>query len=231
MALVRYIFFDIDDTLYSSSELSKKARRAAVEHMIAKGLELDVDEAYEKLMNVVKRYGSNYGKHFDRLFTDELGVQPDYRMVAAGVVAYHHTKFVNIRPYPHAVETIIELKVRGYGLGIITDGIPVKQWEKLVRLGLDDFFDPVVISEDRDVGFSKPSPRIFEIALERAGVSAKDAAMVGDKLLSDIKGAAEAGMRTVWLLTPRDSSDLPEKMGVRPDHVVTEIRQLLKLFP
>ena len=229
--MVKFIFFDIDDTLYSSSELSKKARRAAVEHMIAKGLELEVDEAYQKLMRVVKRYGSNYGQHFDRFFTDELGREPDYRLIAAGVIAYHHTKFVNIRPYPHTVETAVELKVRGYGLGIITDGIPVKQWEKLVRLGLDDLFDPVVISGDRDVGFSKPDRRIFETALSKAGIGPEEAAMVGDKIGSDIAGANKVGMRTVWFLTPRDPKDLPLSTGIHPDHIITDMTQLLDLFP
>ena len=172
---IRAVFFDIDDTLYSSTDLSQKARRTAVEHMVSKGLEMDPEEAYEALLRVVKRYGSNYGYHLDRFFTDELNCPPDYRMISAAVIAYHHTKFVNMRPYPHTVETVLELRLMGMELGIITDGLPIKQWEKLVRLGLDDFFDTVIISGDEEVGLNKPDPRVFELALEKIGVSAGEA--------------------------------------------------------
>jgi len=225
--MIRAVFFDIDDTLYSSTDLSSKARRTAVEHMISKGLEMSADEAYEALLRVVRRYGSNYGNHFDRFFIDELKRPPDYRMIAAAVIAYHHTKFVNMRPYPHTVETILELRTRGYKLGIITDGLPVKQWEKLIRLGLDDFFDTVVISADEGVGFSKSDPRIFGVALERIKALPGEAVMVGDKLATDILGANKAGLTSVWLRTPRDPEDSPRVTGIQPAYTITDIRQVL----
>ncbi len=227
--MIKAIFFDIDDTLYSSTDLSSKARRTAVEHMISKGLEVDPEEAYSALMRVVRKYGSNYGDHFGKFFTDELGRPPDYRMIAAAVIAYHHTKFVNMRPYPHTVQTILELHIRGYKLGIITDGLPIKQWEKLVRLGLDDFFQAVVISGDDGVGFGKSDPRIFAIALEKVGVRPEEAIMVGDKLNTDIEGANSAGLASVWLRTPRDPEDLPRISGIRPAFTITDIRQVLEV--
>jgi len=225
--MIKAVFFDIDDTLYSSTDLSSKARRTAVEHMISKGLEMGADEAYEALMRVVKRYGSNYANHFDRFFIDELKRPPDYRMIAAAVIAYHHTKFVNMRPYPHTVETILQLHMRGYKLGIVTDGLPVKQWEKLVRLGLDDFFETVVVSGDERVGFSKSDPRIFTIALDRVKALPNEAVMVGDKLNPDISGANKAGLTSVWLRTPRDSEDAPRVANVQPAYTITDIRQVL----
>lgn len=226
---LKVIFFDLDDTLYNSTDLSSKARRTAIEHMISKGLALNPDEAYQALMRVVNRYGSNYGYHLDRFFTDELKQPPDNRMIAAGVIAYHHTKFVNMRPYPGTVETIIELRIRGCRLGIITDGLPVKQWEKLVRLGLDDFFNPVIISGDESVGIDKPDPRVFALALDKVKASPSEAMMVGDKLHTDVDGANRAGLTSVWLQTPRDSEDLPRKLGIQPDYTITDIRQVLEI--
>ncbi len=226
-AMTKAVFFDLDDTLYSSTELSRKARRTAIEHMVSKGLDMDPDAAYEALMRVVRRYGSNYGHHLDRFFTDELKRPPDYRMISAAVIAYHHTKFVNMRPYPHTVETIIELRTRGHRLGIITDGLPVKQWEKLVRLGLDDFFEVVVVSGDDAIGYDKPDPRVFDLALDKIKASAREAVMVGDKLHTDVDGANRAGLTSVWLRTPRDPEDLPAKLKIIPDFTITDIRQVL----
>lgn len=227
--MIKIVFFDLDDTLYNSTDLSMKARKTAVEHMVSKGLEMDPAEAYTRLMRVVKRYGSNYEYHLDRFFTDELKRPPDYRMISAAVIAYHHTKFVNMRPYPHTVETILELRTRGYSLGIITDGLPVKQWEKLIRLGLDDFFVTVVISGDEGIGYNKPDPKVFAIALEKAGAKASEAVMVGDKLHSDIIGANRSGLTSVWLRTPRDPPDLPKKLGIEPSYTISDIRQILDI--
>jgi putative hydrolase of the HAD superfamily len=228
--MVRAVFFDLDDTLYSSTELSKKARITAIEHMVSKGLEMEVDEAYVALMRVVTRYGSNYGHHFERFFTDELGLPPDYRMISAAIIAYHHTKFVNMRPYPHTIETIIELRTRGYRLAVISDGLPLKQWEKLVRLGMDDFFDQVLISGDETIGVEKPNPKLFEIAMERTGSTPDSAVMVGDKLRSDVDGANNAGITSIWFKTPRDSEGLPEELGIRPDYIVHDIREVLEIL-
>jgi len=227
---VRAVFFDIDDTLYSSTDLSQKARRTAIEHMVSKGLEMDPEEAYEALLRVVKRYGSNYGYHLDRFFTDELKCKPDYRMISAAVIAYHHTKFVNMRPYPHTVETVLGLRLMGMKLGIISDGLPIKQWEKLIRLGLDDFFETVIISGDEDVGLNKPDPKVFELALEKIGVSAEKAAMVGDKIYTDIDGANRVGMTSIWLRTPRDPEDLPVQMDIKPDFTIRDIREVLEVI-
>ncbi len=50
----------------------------------------------------------------------------------------------------------------------------------------------------------KPSPLMFKTALERAGVRASDAVMVGDQLDTDIEGAAGAGIESVLVLTGLD---------------------------
>lgn len=91
---------------------------------------------------------------------------------------------------------MIRLKELGYELGIITDGNPVKQWEKILRLELDDFFEHVIISDFE--GVKKPHPKIFKKALKAFNVKPEEALMVGDRLYSDIYGAKRVGMKTVW---------------------------------
>ena len=48
----------------------------------------------------------------------------------------------------------------------------------------------------------KPMPHIFQVALTRLGVAPQEAAMVGDSLVSDVRGAQAAGLRTIWLAPP-----------------------------
>ncbi len=88
----------------------------------------------------------------------------------------------------------------------------VSNWDQslgsvLARVGLDALLDGVVTSAE--VGAAKPDPRIFEAALELAGVSAGEALHVGDSLEEDVAGAHAAGIEVVWL--NRGRADLPSR--------------------
>lgn len=61
------------------------------------------------------------------------------------------------------------------------------------RLGIGDCFDAVV--DSHDVGFEKPDPRIFEVALRIANVTPDRALHLGDTVATDIEGARAAGVR------------------------------------
>ena len=50
-----------------------------------------------------------------------------------------------------------------------------------------------------EVGVSKPDPRIFQEALDRARAEPPDAVMLGDAWATDIEGALASGIRPVWL--------------------------------
>ena len=50
-----------------------------------------------------------------------------------------------------------------------------------------------------EVGVSKPDPRIFQEALDRARAAPSDAVMLGDAWATDVEGALASGIRPVWL--------------------------------
>lgn len=193
--MIKAVFFDLDDTLVETTKLADMARRNAVENMIRHGLPVDFETAYKELMELIKEYGSNFGKHFDYLLR-RLDVPYDPKIVTAGVIAYHNTKFAYLKSVKGARKVLLDLKKEGYKLAIITDGDPLKQWEKILRLELDEFFDDVFISDY--LGVRKPHPKIFEKALRRMGARPEESVMVGDRLYSDIYGAKRVGMHTIW---------------------------------
>ena len=55
-----------------------------------------------------------------------------------------------------------------------------------------------VFSQDHG-GIEKPDARIFQIALEKSGYSADELVHVGDSIKSDVEGAANVGIKSVWL--------------------------------
>lgn len=204
--MIKSVVFDLDDTLYNSTALSESARRAALKAMINEGLDIDFKKGYEDLIRIVKRYGSNYSEHFNRFLEEKLGYV-DYKFLASGVIAYHNTKFAYIRPFDDTVPTLIELVKRKKKLGIVTNGVSVKQWEKILRLGLEHFFEFVIISSE--VKYEKPSPKIYEIALERLNLSPTEVLMVDNKI-EDLKGAKNVGMKTVLIARVKDVEYAPK---------------------
>ena len=73
----------------------------------------------------------------------------------------------------------------------------------------------------RPIGIGKPELPLFHAAIERLGCEARQAAMVGDSIASDIEGGRAAGMFTVWLN--------PEHTGEPPECVDLHVRGLEEL--
>lgn len=222
------VFFDIDDTLYDTSGFARLARRAALNAMIDAGLPLETDEAYKLLREIIKDKGSNYDKHFNVL-TKRVYGKEEPLLIALGMITYHNVKFALLRLFPETMSTLIYLKSKRYHLGVISNGITIKQWEKLIRLGLNHFFDQVVTSQE--AGVEKPDERIFKLALERMGCKADKSIMVGNKFSEDILGAVNVGMSVILVnseLTKAEEKYL-KKEGIKLDVVsdISEVKEIL----
>ncbi|MGH7402223.1 MAG: HAD-IIA family hydrolase [Candidatus Rokuibacteriota bacterium] len=74
----------------------------------------------------------------------------------------------------------------------------------------------------------KPSPIILEVALAALGVPAGDAAIVGDRIETDIVMGRRLGLHTVLVLSGVTRADDPRIAAIAPDHVVRSIRDLVE---
>jgi putative hydrolase of the HAD superfamily len=77
----------------------------------------------------------------------------------------------------------------------MTPGIALRRL--LSSLGMAEYFRIMVFSNE--VGFRKPSRRIFRLAAQALGVEPKDIVHIGDNLKSDVWGAKNAGFRAIYL--------------------------------
>ena len=92
---------------------------------------------------------------------------------------------------PETIDVLGELK-ENYVVGLITNWEHTPRIYELVdELGMHDLFDSIVVSDD--VGYAKPDPMIFKIALERHGLNAAEVVYVGDMDV-DVQGALSAGL-------------------------------------
>jgi len=225
---IQAILFDLDDTLFATTEFAAHARRRAVEAMVHEGLEVGIDQAYRELIDVVGEFSSNYGHHFDKLVLRlgthlRPGVHPAI-VIAAGVRAYHEAK-ARIEPFPDAVRALDALAHTDLVRGVLTNGLTIKQAEKLVRLGLQHAFSPDALFISEEMGVAKPHPRIFQIACERLSIAPGKCLYVGDSPRTDIDPAHHAGLRTCWR---RGRGKHAAVSGdTVPDYVVDSLDELL----
>jgi len=158
------------------------AGRAAVEALMA-GPETSTD-------------GGRWTVHFAAMFR-AMGLSADeVRQVAPHVVAEHRAANLWTEPTPGAADGLAALRGAGYVVGCVSnaDGTVDKL---LAGAGLAPHLAFVV--DSGAVGIEKPDPRIFAMALEKAGVAPDEALYVGDLYPVDVVGARRAGIEPVLL--------------------------------
>jgi putative hydrolase of the HAD superfamily len=226
------ILFDIDDTLYSTTEFAASARRNAVRAMIDAGLDLPEDVLLKELDEVLAEFSSNYEHHFDKLLQrlrpSSLSRVNPALIVAAGVAAYHDTKFRELKPFDDVIPLLRDLKEAGLRVGIITHGWTVKQAEKLVRLKLVQYLDPKAVFISDQIGISKPNPKLYLTALRDLALEPARAMYVGDSPEHDIAPPHSIGMITVW--ATRAAKRTLGGTGIVPDHTVANFGELRRIL-
>ncbi len=226
------IFFDIDDTLFSTSVFADKARRSAVDAMIQVGLRTTREACSKELDEVVSEFTSNYGNHFNKVIQrlpSEASKDLNMDIVtAAGVVAYHETKWRELQVYDDVYEVLRWISTTGLTRGIISAGLGIKQAEKVIRLKIYEFLTPKAIFFTEQIGINKPNPKLYRRALSDLGLNPSRCMYVGDNPIHDIDPANEVGMITVH--NRRSGRHATIQGKTEASYVIQEFYQLRKIL-
>lgn len=226
------IYFDIDDTLYSTTSFSEKARVNAVKEMVRAGLKISEKECLSVLKEVISEFPKNYEMHFNKLLT-RLGeetfknINPNI-IIAAGVVGYHETKHRELVIYEDVDEVLKILSNTQLKLGVITSGLISKQAEKIVRLGVNRYIDNSLVFITDECGYAKTNHKFYELAVKKLGFPASEIMHVGDNPISDIEPSNAAGMISV--LVKRSGKYFNEKPKTPPNFEVQNFWELLEIL-
>ncbi len=203
--------------------------------MRASGLKLGQARAEKIMYSLYDQYGIEYSKIFQK-FISKIKGKVDYKILAAGIVAYRKVQAGILEPYPKVIPLLLKLKERGLRLGVVSDAHRLKAWIRLTELGICDFFDAVVAYGD--VKEMKPSRVPFDKTIERLGIAPSETLMVGDNLVRDIAGAQKIGMQTCFakyglqkILTGNYRKDARVNTdGIKPDYQISKFEDLAKIF-
>lgn len=158
-----------------------------------------------------------------RAFAD-LGLQLDDELRDRCTSIAQQAWFQGVRLYPEVAGVLAELRAGGLRLGLCSNAPyrPASMHEQLCHVGVATLLDASVFSGQ--IGWRKPSARLFGAALCALGADAATTVFVGDRLREDVAGAHAAGMRTV--LVARHPAAVPAAHGPAPDAVVDSLRPL-----
>ena len=165
-----------------------------------------------------------------RAICDVLGLSVDDATIDRALEARETMYRAGFHPRVGALETLTELRSRGYPIALVSMCAPdtPARWR---TLPLAPFVEVTVFSSE--TGLRKPDPAIYLAATDRLGVSPEACVYCGDGAYGELTGAAAVGM-TPFLI--RDGSlDHDELLTPERDAwegaVIGDLRELLDLLP
>lgn len=180
---IRGVIFDLDDTLYSEKEYVRSGYRKIGEY-------LGIEDAEEKLWAFFLE-----GKPAIDAYLEEIGMVDKKE----ACLAIYRNQIPDIQLYIGVEKMISDLKERNIKVGIITDGRPEGQRNKLKVLGLDDIVDDVIITDELGgVQFRKPNDISFRIIQNRWKIPFEQIIYIGDNPNKDFQAPKQLGMRSIY---------------------------------
>ena len=208
------LFIDLDDTLYDFSAASRESFHETYDLL-----------HYERYFNSFEHYLSLYEPHNLELWhlygegkitKEELNKRRYSHPLE--MVGIHNQKLADTfcrealgriptkgNLVPGAIELLEYLRPK-YAMYILSNGFKELQSRKMRTAGIDSYFDGLILSED--IGVNKPGRALYEHAMQISGAQLDASLMIGDMFDTDILGAANIGMDSLYF-NPRRKSGHP----------------------
>ncbi len=187
------IIFDLDDTLYEEKSFVFSGLKA-VSHYIEKNFGHNSLSTYKELRNILDEFGR--GAVFDKWLSQKALLSKSRVRKLLSVYRKHKPRIVLPR---ESVGTLLSLK--DFPKYIVTDGNKIVQRNKVLALGIDEFFNGVYITHRFGLENAKPSLYCFDKIRQREGAKWNDLVYVGDNPNKDFVNLNSVGVRTIQVMT------------------------------
>lgn len=225
---IKHIFFDLDHTLWDYDRSAQETLKEIYDRFELSKSGITEKKFINTFYTVNDRLWHQYNigevdrDYIKRRRFEKIFESIDFEVSASGEASDYFVTHCSLKPYlmPDSLTALCYLEGK-YDLHIITNGFLDAQDRKLKSSGITNFFKIMVTSECANS--RKPSGEIFEYSLEKAGANKQDSVMIGDNPKTDIHGAQEFGMKTIFY----DPSGKKRSMA---DFTIQSHMELLKIF-
>lgn len=231
--MLKALFLDLDETLCDTLSANEQAKKLMAQ---------DIEAKYGKQING-EAFADDYVTGICRKWTDQqrarympiieqqseeafrlqlirdLLAERDIDNISDETAQAHQDKFDHDRlkafDFFPGIETFLADARKLFTLIVITNGPAFSQVPKVARVNLAEHVDHVIIGGQEPE--QKPAVSIFNKALKLANCQAHEAIHVGDSLATDIAGAHNSGITSVWI---QHQQPLDAELGINPHHTV-----------
>lgn len=231
--MLRALFLDLDETLCDTLSANERAKQLMAQNIEAQyGVNLDgqafadqyvagicrewCDGQRERYMPIIEQQGEG---EFRILLIRDLLAERAVHNISNETVQALQDKFDRDRLnafdfYPGIQAFLVEAR-KLFTLVVITNGPEFSQVPKVEQVNLAEHVDHIIIGGQEPE--EKPAPSIFNKALKLAHCQPHEVVHVGDSLASDIAGARNSGITSIWI---QHQQPLDAELGITPHHTV-----------
>jgi len=227
---LKYIYFDLDNTLLDHNKAESRSQQAIYNQFpVLRKVELDdwLDTYKEANHNLWVQYQDGeidrIQLQFYRFHNSMKNLDlPTDQSEEIGLT--YMEKYRDFWDWIEQAEETLATVSRIFNIGIITNGFKETQHKKFEKLSIHKYTDTdrMIISEE--LGVLKPHPKVFDHATEIAGVKREEILYVGDSYSSDIIGGINAGWKTAWF----NGTGEPEEGEPKADLTFNDFHTLQK---
>jgi len=207
--MIEAVTFDLWNTLFSNVSYSTERFNYLIEKLESEAIlfnEEDLKKVFDKIFSFANWYRESLAsKHiytasrFEEMLK-QVNIQLKPEIFDEIIMNFESTMLTIKPPLKNNVRETLENLVPDYKIGIISDtGITPG---RIIRKVLEEyqllkFFEVTLFSDE--TGIYKPHLSVFQLALNKLGVKPQNVAHVGDLILTDIKGAKESNITSIWI--------------------------------
>ncbi len=183
---LKAVIFDLDDTLYGEKEYVRSGY-CAVARLLPQ-----VEDAEQKLWDAFENKKSAIDEVLisEGIFTEEL------KKKCLETYRFHQP---DIHLYRGVMEMLVALRKQRFLLGIITDGRTEGQRAKIKALGLEQYIDHIIITDELGgIEYRKPNEKAFVLMKEYFRMEYSAMCYVGDNIRKDFIAPDKLGIKSIW---------------------------------
>lgn len=222
------IIFDVDDTLidFAATENFAFTSLFKAHHWpYSVNLQRQYHAYNQGLWRELEQGKLNYRELSQKCFHDFLKEHLGLEVDGLAVINEYRSYFGQAhRLLPGVKDTLKFARKQGYYLTILSNGEKFMQRHRLKLAGILNYFDLVVTSEEAH--YQKPDPRAFDYFFKRTQIDPTHTILFGDGLQSDILGAQQYGLASIWY----NHRHRKNTLHLHPLFVVQNYPQLVKLM-
>lgn len=225
MRKYKAVIFDLDDTLYPEIDYVKSGFKV-VSKYVSKKINIECNQVFYKLLELFEQDRKNV---FNRL----LEPYDITNEVIEECIKLYRNHYPDIKLNEEIGGLLQLLKENKFKIGIITDGRPEGQWNKIKALGLEKYCDYIIVTDELGgIEYRKPCEIPYKKMLQELGIQAQEAIYVGDNPAKDFITANKLGIFTIMF---KNNKGLYSNLKMSNEYLakttvseIIEIKELLR---